>query len=89
MSNSIPDAYVQALQDAYSELYPFTLDKKTRIQDIDFSKKVPPVPKGCQEYFFSESGEIFPNPSLETVFSCRAINAKSAIKKFLKYKKQL
>jgi hypothetical protein len=41
-------------------------------------------PKGCKEYFFTEGGECFTvrYEDTEFVFSCYAINIKSAVKKF-------
>lgn len=54
---------------------------------------IPPVPKGCKEYFFNNIGE-FSNGTLEShkilrdecVFTCIASNDKTAKKKFDKWK---
>jgi len=46
-------------------------------------------PKGCKEYFFNDNGEFSTDHMRrsECVFTCYAINNKSAIKKFNKRKK--
>lgn len=35
---------------------PLDANSKTSIGDIDFTPKVPPVPKGCKRYYFNEDG---------------------------------
>lgn len=56
------------------------------IKDIDLSKKEPPIPKGCQEYFFNTLGDYTNHNDGLYDFKCIAINEKSAIKKFNKWK---
>jgi len=32
-------------------------NSKTSIDDIDFTPKIPPIPKGCKRHYFNEFGE--------------------------------
>lgn len=51
---------------------------------------IPPIPKGCKEYFFNEYDK-FSNDiawKAKCVFSCIAINDKNAEKKFNKWKNE-
>jgi hypothetical protein len=54
---------------------------KTSIDDIDFTPKKSPIPKGCKEYSFNQDGN-FTTIESEIVFKCIAISEKSAIKKY-------
>jgi hypothetical protein len=54
---------------------------KTSIDDIDFTPKKSPIPKGCKEYSFNQDGN-FTTIESEIVFKCVAISEKSAIKKY-------
>lgn len=54
----------------------FDNNRKLSEKDIDFTPKVPPVPKGCKKYVFKESFG-----TLEVI----AINEKSAMKKYNKW----
>jgi hypothetical protein len=58
-----------------------TINKKTSIDDIDFTPKKQPIPKGCREYCFNQDGN-FTTIESEIVFKCVAISEKSAIKKY-------
>jgi len=60
---------------------------------VDNSKRPikTPVPKGCKEYFFLQSGRFFndrprKDGGYEVVFECIAANDKSAQRKFDKFK---
>jgi hypothetical protein len=53
-----------------------TNNSKKSIDDIDFSPKKAPIPKGCQKYVFKESFG-----TLEVI----ALNEKSALKKYNKW----
>jgi hypothetical protein len=69
-----------------------TKNKKTSIDDIDFTPKKSPLPKGCKEYSFNQDGN-FTTIESEIIFKCVAISEKSAIKKYnrfsIKHKKPL
>jgi len=41
-----------------------------------------PLPKGVQEFHFSEIGEVFAQKNERTIFSCIAINEENARRKF-------
>jgi hypothetical protein len=58
---------------------------KTRINEIDFAPKQPPIPKGCKEYFFNSLGDFLNYNDGVYSFKCVAISDKSAIKKFQKW----
>lgn len=55
---------------------PMDRNSKTSINDIDFTPKQPPIPKGAKRYSFYENE-----------FTCIAINEKSAKKKYEKWLK--
>jgi hypothetical protein len=50
---------------------------RTSIEDIDFTPKTAPVPKGCQKFEFYHNGEKF---------ECIASNHKNALRKFKNWK---
>ncbi len=63
-------------------------DKRNNIrpEDIDVKLKRSIIPKGCKKYYFDEVGNCLYDVKHDTaVFSCIAINEKSAIKKFSKW----
>lgn len=68
---------------------PFAKEKR---KEIDFSKKEPPIPKGCDKYFFMEDGHWntyteyngYHIKRTEIVYSCIATSSKKAIAKFNK-----
>lgn len=65
---------------------PLDNNSKTSMNDIDFTPKQPPIPKGAKIYHFDEVGNCLYDVEHETaVFKCIAINEKSAIKKFSKW----
>lgn len=81
---------------------PTTEDKSKKLpyrqyaNNIDATPATPPVPKGCQEYFFNSNGSFHNGEGLSmagnaaAVYRCVAMNDKSAIKKFKKnYNPQL
>ncbi len=53
---------------------------------IDITPKVPPVPKGCQRYFFNANGGYNTELDVHTVFDCVAASFKSAQRKFNNWK---
>ena len=55
---------------------PLESNSKRNVKDIDFTSKIPPIPKGCQKYVFNESFG-----TLEVI----ALNKKSALKKYNKW----
>lgn len=64
----------------------------TRIEDIDFTPKQPPLPKGCKYYWFSSNGdfESFTEIPYRTpdyvIYETIASSDKVAISKFNKFK---
>jgi hypothetical protein len=50
---------------------------------------IPPIPKGCKQYFFNQDGEFSTEKMRkdECVFICIASNDKTAKKKFNKWQK--
>jgi hypothetical protein len=58
------------------------------IKPVIHLPKEKPIPRGAKEYFFNAQGEFSTEQMLktETVFKCVAINDKSAIKKFERWK---
>jgi hypothetical protein len=73
------------LASAMEPSYPLMSD----YDPIKFPKEKP-VPKGAKTYWFNEQGEFSTDHMLKTdcVFKCVAINDKSAIKKFKRWKTQ-
>ena len=63
----------------------FDSNSKTSINDIDFTPKEVPLPKGCKEYFFNSLGDFLNHNDGVYTFKCVAISDKSAIKKFNKW----
>ena len=55
---------------------PLDNNSKLNVKDIDFTNKIPPIPKGCQKYVFKESFG-----TLEVI----CLNKKSALKKYNKW----
>jgi hypothetical protein len=64
---------------------PLDTNSKTSINDIDFTPKKAPLPKGCKEYFFNSLGDFINYNDGVYTFKCVAISDKSAIKKFNKW----
>lgn len=67
---------------------PIDSNSKTSINDIDFTPKKAPLPKGCQYYYFDVLGDCRNWDNGQYEFKCIAINAKSAKKKFDNWLKQ-
>lgn len=66
---------------------PFDLSRGgMSIDDIDFTPKQPPIPKGCKEYFFNTLGDFLNKNDGVYCFKCIAINDRSAIRKFEKWR---
>jgi hypothetical protein len=54
-------------------------------KEIDAKPKEPPIPKGCQRYFFNANGGYNTKRDSYTIFECVASNYKQAKKKFDKF----
>ncbi len=68
----------------------------TEINEIDLSKKEPPIPKGCEKYRFDARGNWCTDKNInriqrnDIVYTCIARTTKKAIEKFEKnYKPKL
>lgn len=66
---------------------PIDRNSKTSINDIDFTPKKAPLPKGCQYYYFDVLGDCINWDNGQYEFKCVAINEKSARKKFERWLK--
>jgi len=66
---------------------PLDRNSKLSINDIDFKPKDPPIPNGCQYYYFDVLGDCRNWDNGEYEFKCIAISQKSAQKKFDKWLK--
>ena len=58
----------------------------TRIEDIDFTKKKAPLPKGCKEYYFNTLGDFLNYNDGVWCYKCIASSDRVAIDKFNKWR---
>ena len=57
-----------------------------RGEDIEPTKKEPPIPKGCKKYWFDEYGAYSAYDTGDIVFTCIALSRERAVAKFNKFK---
>ncbi len=57
-------------------------------EDISVEPKKKIIPKGCKEYFFNPNGYCNMVEDVHTVYTCVAMNRKSAYNKFKQWDKK-
>lgn len=81
--------YMMAMVAAESEIFNGDDGRNKKAWDEVSGEKFNVCPKGCKQYFFNINGEFSTEKMLrsECVFTCFAINDKSAIRKFKQHNK--